>query len=134
MSVMIEGKEYFLIPFERLADCIGMTITPYNVRDRKVLDIFELDSISSDQDDSINLDNHNNRAGLWVRPSFWDDPSRWYLPYTSEKIDETVVARPRPTYCRCNGPAEDRRCFDTFTVESCCVRCHNRKRSWHGRH
>lgn len=41
----------------------------------------------------------------------------WYLP--AESIDATL--------CYCSGPAENKWCFDTNTVEPLCCRCHKRK-------
>ena len=122
--IMWEGEEWELIPWEELKDVVGTEVliyrdNPENTICAGVRICIKWDGEYLFYDRKIHTHEHCNFGR-----GMWNDPDRWYLPYRKVNTDPNA-----PSYCCCNGPVVDRRCFDTFKIEKVCVRCRKRKRN-----
>lgn len=118
--MIYEGEEYELVPYEELSSCVGEEVLMY----RESIRSGGLMEIAGWEGNTLLYATRAPWSGCShcaVDRCFYVEPESWCLPY--RRVHQTGLR-----FCRCNGPGEDKRCFDTFKVEKVCVRCHFRKR------
>ena len=123
MEKIVNGELYTVIPYEDLRKFIGSEIFLMYRHSGGIVGRGVLRDLSPYQD-GVNLNGVTYLLG-WVNQLCYHLDS-CFIPYVKGPL---IINPNAPSYCYCDGPAVNKRCFDTFTVEKVCVRCHRRKQS-----
>ena len=122
--IMWKGEEWELIPWEELKDVVGTEVLIYKDNPGYLRWAGKIICTKWDERDIFYDRKLNTNDRCDVNRYMWLEPEKWYLPYRKVNVDPNA-----PSYCYCDGPTVDRRCFDTFKIEKVCVRCRKRKRN-----